>query len=94
MTSVCESTAERRWFVSDPEFRCHTKRASRRFRNQESFLLWRLWLCRWITRIFVMLGRVWVRPLDLYEAFRADRLVAASSFVEVRWIIEKADRAF
>jgi hypothetical protein len=37
---------------------------------------------------------VGVGPLDLNETLRAYRLVAASSFVEVRRIIKKANRAF
>lgn len=32
-----------------------------------------------------------VRASDLYKAFRADRLIAASCFVEMWWVVEKAD---
>lgn len=39
-----------------------------------------------------MLGRVGVGPLDLYEALGADGLVATSSHVQVRGIVEKANR--
>lgn len=41
----------------------------------------------------LVLRRMRVRPLNLYEALRADGLVAAPSFVEVWWIVYKADRA-
>ena len=46
-----------------------------------------------MTRL-VVLGRMWVRSLDLDKAFRADRLVATSRFVEERRIVHEADGAF
>ena len=39
-----------------------------------------------------MFGRMWVRPFDLNETLGTDGLIAASSPVQVGWIIEKTDR--
>lgn len=41
-----------------------------------------------------MLRRVWIRALDLNETFGTDGLIAASSSVQVRGIVEEADGAF
>ena len=43
--------------------------------------------------VMFMLRRVRVRPFDLNEALRANRLIAASSLVEVWWIVQEANRA-
>lgn len=47
-------------------------------------------------RIFrVMMFRwMWVGSFNLYKAFRANWLLTAAGGVEIRWIIQKADRAF
>jgi hypothetical protein len=37
---------------------------------------------------------VWLGTLDLDEAFRTDGLIAASSTVEVRRIVQEADGTF
>lgn len=41
--------------------------------------------------MFRMMG---VRPLDLHKTFRANVLVAATSLVQVGWIVKEAYRAF
>lgn len=38
--------------------------------------------------------KVWVGPLYLYKAFAANSLVAASSVIEIRRVVEEADGAF
>lgn len=42
----------------------------------------------------MILGNVWVRSLDLDEAFRADVLVAAACPVQKRWVVHEADGTF
>jgi hypothetical protein len=42
----------------------------------------------------LVLWRMRIRALDLNEALGADGLVTASSFVEIRGIVQKADWAF
>jgi hypothetical protein len=40
-----------------------------------------------------MLWRVWIRSLDLNEAFRADVLTTAACVIQIRRIVEEANRA-
>ena len=37
---------------------------------------------------------MWVWSLNLYEAFRADRLITASRCIEIRRVVKEADRTF
>ena len=40
----------------------------------------------------MMFGKMGVGALDLNKAFAADRLVAASGAVQVRWVCQETDR--
>lgn len=40
-----------------------------------------------------MFGGMWIRPLDLYKAFRTYWLITTSGLVEIRGIVHEADRA-
>jgi hypothetical protein len=73
--------------VADTELRRHTERTRSRLWDQQTFFIgWRIAL------IIVMLRRVRIRTLDLYEALGADRLVTAASLVEVWRVVHEADR--
>lgn len=39
----------------------------------------------------MMFWRMRIRSLDLYEAFRADRLITTSSLIQVWRVVEEAD---
>ena len=39
----------------------------------------------------MMFRRMGIGAFDLHKAFGADGLIATSSVVEVRWVVEKAD---
>jgi hypothetical protein len=39
----------------------------------------------------MMLRWMWIGALDLDEAFRAYRLITASCFVEIWWIVKETD---
>lgn len=91
---ICKTSAERRRFVRDTELSLLTVRTLRGLRNQETALFLRVWTWFFLLTITMTFGKVRVGTLDLYKTFAADSLVAASSVIEIRGVVEEADRAF
>lgn len=92
--SLVHKTLPEGWrFIRNTKFWLLTERTSGGLRYQHAVIL-RFGRRRRSVRVarVVVLGRMGIGPLDLDEALGADGLIAASSHVQVRRVVEKADR--
>ena len=89
MIYISESSTEWWWFESNAKVWLFAERTCRDLRSES---IWIRRLTSILGRRFLMLWKMRVWTFDLYEAFRADVLVATSSFVQVRRVVQKAYR--